>query len=256
MTVHTLLSAIRELFQDTLSANLTGCYLHGSLALGCFQWRRSDVDFLAVVDEEPGPAQKESLISGLLGLEPLAPPKGMEMSLVCRDACLPFRYPTPYVLHYSRMHQAAARRDTAAYCEAMHGLDKDLAAHIAVIRQSGMVLCGAPIGEVFAEVPRSCYLDSVLADIGPDAALDQDPAYTLLNLCRTWRFLAQGQIASKRQGGQWALEQLPEPEAVCIRAALAYYAGADAAFPDNSVLQACARSLWTRIQAHLPEARP
>ena len=127
MTVHTLLSAIRELFQDTLGANLTGCYLHGSLALGCFQWRRSDVDFLAVVDEEPGPAQKESLISGLLGLEPLAPPKGMEMSLVCRDACLPFRYPTPYVLHYSRMHQAAARRDTAAYCEAMHGLDKDLA---------------------------------------------------------------------------------------------------------------------------------
>ena len=87
----------------------------------------------------------------------------------------------------------------------MHGVDKDLAAHITVTRQSGLVLCGKPIHEVFAAVPPACYLDSILADIGPGATLDSDPAYTLLNLCRTWAYLDDGLVRSKLQGGHWAL---------------------------------------------------
>lgn len=103
----------------------------------------------------------------------------------------------------------------------MHGMDKDLAAHITVTRQSGLVLCGKPIHEVFAAVPPACYLDSILADIGPGATLDSDPAYTLLNLCRTWAYLDDGLVRSKLQGGHWALNRLSKDQSECIRAALA-----------------------------------
>lgn len=255
MTTEALLGSIRRLQETILGSRLTGCYLHGSLALGCFHWSRSDVDFLTVVSEEPSQSQKEALIAGLLQLESQAPPKGLEMSVLCQDDCKPFRYPTPYALHYSRMHRARAMHDLASYCHTMRGTDKDLAAHIAVLRQSGVVLCGKAIAEVFDPVPQSCYLDSVLEDIGPDASLSQDPAYTLLNLCRTWAFLENGRILSKRQGGEWALGRLSPDEVKCIQAALSHYGGKASVFPPAQDLQACAAGLLSRVRQLLPQGQ-
>lgn len=88
MTVEALLDSIRQLHQDVLGQLLIGCYVHGSLALGCFQWNRSDIDFLTIVHAQPSPAQKEALIAGLLRLELSAPPKGLETSVLCQDALL------------------------------------------------------------------------------------------------------------------------------------------------------------------------
>lgn len=252
MTVEALLDSIRQLHQDVLGQLLIGCYVHGSLALGCFQWNRSDIDFLTLVHAQPSPAQKEALIAGLLRLELSAPPKGLETSVLCQDACMPFQYPTPFVLHYSRMHRPQATRDLTGYCKAMHGVDKDLAAHITVTRQSGLVLCGKPIHEVFAAVPPACYLDSILADIGPGATLDSDPAYTLLNLCRTWAYLDDGLVRSKLQGGHWALSRLSKDQSECIRAALAHYEGRCATFPPRHALQSCAAWLLTQVRKNLP----
>ena len=56
MTVEALLDSIRQLHQDVLGQLLIGCYVHGSLALGCFQWNRSDIDFLTLVHAQPSPA--------------------------------------------------------------------------------------------------------------------------------------------------------------------------------------------------------
>lgn len=252
MSLEALLCSVRQLHQDVLGDRLIGCYVHGSLALGGFQWSQSDMDFLTVVCTEPTQQQKEAMIDGLLRMESSAPFKGFEMSVICQEACKPFRYPTPYVLHYSRMHRPQAESNPAAYCRSMHGLDKDLAAHIAVTRQAGLVLCGKAIHEVFDPVPAACYLDSVLADIGEDATLSAEPAYTLLNLCRTWAYLEDGHIRSKQQGGQWALSRLPAREAGCIQAVLAYYAGTLAAYPPRDTLQACATWLLAQVRQKLP----
>ena len=117
---------------------------------------------------------------------------------------------------------------------------------------SGLVLCGKPIHEVFAAVPPACYLDSILADIGPDATLDSDPAYTLLNLCRTWAYLDDGLVRSKLQGGHWALSRLSKDQSECIRAALAHYEGRCATFPPRHALQSCAAWLLTQVRKNLP----
>lgn len=44
-----LLDSLKSLYTDALGENLVGLYVHGSLAFGCFEWARSDVDFIAVV---------------------------------------------------------------------------------------------------------------------------------------------------------------------------------------------------------------
>lgn len=48
-----LLSAIRSTHLEILGNNLVGLYLHGSLALGGFNPRRSDVDYIAVMQAPP-----------------------------------------------------------------------------------------------------------------------------------------------------------------------------------------------------------
>ena len=89
MTVEALLDSIRQLHQDVLGQLLIGCYVHGSLALDCFQWNRSDIDFLTLVHAQPSPAQKEALIAGLLRLEPSAPPRAWKQAYYARmPACL------------------------------------------------------------------------------------------------------------------------------------------------------------------------
>ena len=137
-----LLEKIQAVCQNALTDSLTGIYLHGSLAFGCFQWEKSDIDFLVVVRRKPTQKEKESLLSGLLALEGNCPPKGLEMSVVLENVCNPVVSPTPFELHYSKFHRERARKNPADFCRSMNGTDPDLAAHMTVVQKAGIVLCG------------------------------------------------------------------------------------------------------------------
>lgn len=210
MTCELLLWTIARRHQEILGQNLFGLYVHGSIALGSFHWESSDVDLLTVVRTAPSLAQKAALIRTLLDLTPLAPPKGIEMSVVLLQDCLHFRHPVPYCLHVSPAHLPACRADLTAYCQRMTGTDPDLAAHFTVSRQAGLPLFAPPPQQVFAPIPRACYLDSVRRDIiAPERDIQRNPVYFTLNLCRTFAYLTTGTVYSKEAGGQWALKHLP-----------------------------------------------
>ena len=86
------------------------------------------------------------------------------------------------------------------YILKMKGTDKDLAAHFTIIKACGIVLYGAGINEVFADVPRDKYIDSIWADIeGARAEILENPVYIILNLCRVAAFLKDNLILSKKQ---------------------------------------------------------
>ncbi len=235
-----------------LGDGLVGIYLHGSLAFGCFNWASSDIDYLTVVEAEPTPAQKEALIAAILALDADCPPKGIEMSVVLARDCRAFTHPTPYVLHYSNSYRDRYRVDLAATCAAVHGTDPDLAAHFTVTRAVGIPLCGAPIEAVFAPVPRSAYLDSVLADIeSAEQDIAANPVYVILNLCRTLAYLQDGRVRSKAQGGEWGITASAD-DADLIRAALTAYRGGSG-FPltDAAQLSAFARRMLAQINLNL-----
>ena len=58
--------------------NLVGIYVHGSLAMDCFQWNHSDIDFIVVVRAEPSLQQKEHFIRALLFLNRFALQKDLK----------------------------------------------------------------------------------------------------------------------------------------------------------------------------------
>lgn len=241
-----LLERVGSEYRRILGQKLTGIYLHGSMAFGCFTWATGDIDFLVAVEEPLTQAEKEALVRVLLDFTPEAPPKGFEMSVVLRTVCKPFRYPTPFELHFSNAHQSRAAADLTAYCRDMHGDDPDLAAHITVLRRKGETLCGLPVDAVFGEVPRHCYVDSIIGDVrSAPEDIGDNPVYVTLNLCRVLAFLQDGLVLSKRQGGEWGLQHLPEETHPLLRAAMAAYGGA--AFPTGLPLAAFAADMLERI---------
>lgn len=227
---------------------MVGISIHGSLAFGCFHWKSSDVDFLVITRREPAQIQKEAMIRTLLKLLPLSPPKGLEMSVVLLEHCTPFRYPTPFSLHFSPIHLEACRADLAGYCRNMHGVDRDLAAHFAVARQVGFSIYGPPPIQLFRPVPRACYLDSILRDIA-DAEVEApaNPTYFVLNQCRVLAYLRDGLVCSKEDGGLWALEHLDPRWSPLIHICLDAYRTGTPSCTDLNTLSAFCRMVQIEI---------
>ena len=93
-----------------------------------------------------------------------------------------------------------------------------------MIRQSGLVLCGAPICQTFGPVPREAYWDSICADIRQaEEDIFSHPVYTILNLCRVLAYKKDGQILSKADGGHWGIKKLPPVYGLIIQKAISAY---------------------------------
>ena len=61
-----LLEIIKNEYIKILKENLIGIYIHGSLAFKCFNWEKSDIDFLVIIKNEIKLNEKEKLIKILL----------------------------------------------------------------------------------------------------------------------------------------------------------------------------------------------
>ncbi|MBE5804145.1 MAG: DUF4111 domain-containing protein [Clostridiales bacterium] len=219
-----LLHTIAREYHAILGNDLTGVYAHGSMAFGCFDPERSDMDFLVVVEHEPTDAQKRSLLEILLQLDAFAPSRGFEMSVVLAADCAAPEHPIPFSLHYSNAHRQACRTDLAEYIGRMKGNDPDLAAHFTVTRAVGRTVWGRPVKEVFAPVSREAYLASIRDDVADAAeAVRENPVYIILNLCRVLAAKREGAVLSKEQGGLWGLKNLPQEHHGVIHAALDGY---------------------------------
>jgi len=219
-----LLSRITEAARDILGEALTGVYLHGSLAMGCFNPEKSDIDLILVINGEMTDRQKRWFMEVVEELNAQAPKKGLELSVVREEVCRNFVYPTPFELHFSPAHLKWWQDEPEDYIRRMKGTDPDLAAHFTILRKYGVVLTGASLEDVFGEVPREAYLDSIRRDVenAPEDVL-ADPVYVLLNLCRVAAYVEENLVLSKRQGGEWGLEHLPEKYHPLIRDALNAY---------------------------------
>lgn len=202
------IDSICAAFSRILGEDLVGIYVHGSLAFGCFNWEKSDIDFLAVVETEPTLLQKRQIIDSLLRLP--GPKKGYEMSMVLRADALAAKHPIPYVLHFSESHRQRYEADLDAHLMRLRGVDPDLAAHFAVMHAAGFAACGEPIETVFGKISRADYLDSIRGDVldileNPLA----NPLYSVLNLQRAAAYVRDGLILSKLSGCDWAKENFP-----------------------------------------------
>ena len=241
--------------REILKENLVGVYLHGSAVMGCYQPKKSDLDFIVVVKGNMTDAEKRAFLDSIVMLDAAGPAKGIEISIVIRDVCDPFVYPTPFILHYSRMHTEWYRRDPEDYIRKMNGTDKDLAAHFSVIRGRGICLYGLPVAEVFGEVPENDYLDAIWDDIsGAEEEITENPMYLILNLPRVLAWVKEKKILSKKEGGEWGLGNLPDEYHSLLRSALKEYVEALGGQYDPETAKRYAAYMLERIRAGINES--
>lgn len=225
MVYSEVLNEFTDINQRILGDNLVGVYLHGSAAMGCFHPKASDLDLIVVVNESPGEEEKLAIMGEVVVLNEKAPAKGIEMSIVRRQFCRPFVYPTPFELHFSVAHLEWFRRAPQDYVEKMKGTDKDLAAHFMILKKYGIPLWGEEIDRVFGDVTPQAYRDSICCDVeNAVKEITEAPVYMILNLCRVLAYLREGLILSKKEGGEWGLGALPAEFCGLIAGALECYA--------------------------------
>lgn len=229
---------VAEALQEILGADLIGLYLHGSLAMGCFHPAASDIDLLAVTRSALPEATRMGLARRLPALS--GSPAPLEISILSEADLHPWRFPTPFQLHYSedwreRFSQGLAADSLPAQPET----DPDLAAHITIVRHRGIVLVGPPAAQIFPLVPPDHYLAAIWEHDTRQAGdwVRERPVYWVLNLCRVLAYARDGQITSKAEGGAWALTALPEIYHPVVRLALERYRGGSGGGFDPAALR-------------------
>ncbi|WP_054026316.1 aminoglycoside adenylyltransferase domain-containing protein [Bacillus sp. FJAT-28004] len=243
MNMQLYLDKIVLLFKGELEGNLSGIYLHGSLAMGCFHPQRSDIDFIVVIRESLTAENKKRIAKLVLELDDEMPnERGMEFSVILESHLNAFVYPTPCEMHYSDFHKERYQSDENYVCGGYE--DNDFAAQLVVAYYRGKTLYGKSLAELYEPIDRKYYLASIYYDIkdASDDIMDQ-PMYITLNLCRVLFYLRDGNISSKKEGGEWGVKALPNEYQDLVRKCLDEYTGVTgkqefdpellAAFADN-----------------------
>jgi predicted nucleotidyltransferase len=213
---------------EMLGSNLVGVFLHGSLAMGCFNPHASDIDVLVITQRRVG---RKKIRLASLALAASLKPCPIEVTTFSKRDLNPWRYPTPFDFHFSEDWRTAYESDTALRRMGRSG--EDPAAHLAETRARGVVLLGPPIESVLPTVPVRDFLDSVVGDfrwalrkLYGNATIDgrmSASTYLVLNACRILSFLENGRVLSKAEGGDWALGVVPQKYAPVVRQALHAY---------------------------------
>ena len=244
-----ILNIIIERYKSILGKNLVGVYLHGSLAMGCYT-NESDIDLIVVVREPINIIDKKVIIESIIALDNL-PRKGIELSIVLEKHTKQFIYPTPFELHYSDSHRDRYLSDSNYLCG--NFMDKDLAAHFTIIIYRGICLYGKKIEEVFTDVPRKYYIDSIVNDIeNAEKDIIENTIYIILNLCRVLYYIKENVICSKLEAGNWAKEIVPQKYRKIVEDAVNVYTNRlDKIKYRNTILEQYASHMLKEIRNHL-----
>jgi hypothetical protein len=227
-------NAILGFFRQCLGADLSGFYLHGSLAQNCFYPGTSDIDFIAVVENKLTTRQKQDIIAYLQSIDnadTLSDATPPEMSIVTRESLQNLVFPSPFELHYSHVTRDIYTSGKIAWDEPR--FDTDLVAHYMAIRERGICLYGKPIKEAIPEILPEMFIASIVQDLHwlRQEAGNIPFQNTILNPCRALAYIKDGLYLSKKEGGEWGLKNLPGAYTVLIEQALAAYSGAKGVTP-------------------------
>lgn len=195
--------------KEILKDDFIGFYLHGSLAMGGFNSKSSDIDVLAITNKTMTVETKREFAQLFLNYS--NKPFPVEISFVNMDQLRKWTHPCPFDFHYSEFwrerYQDDLSKETYQHLNGELRYDADLAAHITIVNLRGICLEGPAIDEVFPLVPRPHYLSSIMSDFQECL---KDPVYCTLNSIRVYWYLKEGIISSKQEAGNWGLSSLPK----------------------------------------------
>ncbi|WP_257215910.1 nucleotidyltransferase domain-containing protein [Fredinandcohnia onubensis] len=157
---------INKSIKEIINDSYVGFYIHGSLAMGGFNPKSSDIDVLVITYKSMEIEYKRNLARLLLDYS--NSPYPIEISFLNTKQLRHWQHPCPYDFHYSEFWRERFEKDllngTYQFLNGDIHTDADLAAHLTITYQRGICVEGKPIKEVFPLVPRSDYISSILGD--------------------------------------------------------------------------------------------
>ena len=227
-TIYSDVNAVLQGFLEgagaVLGEGLVGMYLYGSLATGDFSPDRSDIDFVAVTEEEVTDAQLAAL-------------KAMHDRFLASDS------PWANEIDGSYIPRAAMRRYDPAHARHPHiergvgilRLERfrpDWVIQRDVLHRHGVTVAGPPPHTLIDPVsPTDIYQAVRSLVLNSWAPVPDDPdelhhwggqVYAVLTMCRMLHTLETGRAGSKQAAGGWARDALGPPWTALIDRALAW----------------------------------
>lgn len=216
-------------------ANLTGVYLHGSLAMGSYYRPKSDIDLIIVVDGIVNPSVRKSFSIIVAEFSQKRPTIGnIELSVITESTAKMAPSPPPYEIHFSNDWHDRIMSEEVNFTKT--STDIDLLSHLLYVKQRGLCLYGKPIEKVFGEIAWEDYMHAVMDDfkwIIDDQHILETPYYSVLNICRTLQLTREDRhlVHSKDEGGEWGLLNIPDEHHSVIQKSLEVYRS-DAVIPE------------------------
>jgi len=210
---------IAAICSQVLGETVASVIVHGSLVLGDYTPRCSDIDLLGVVHRPLLDAEIESLTRAVAAEQRDAPSR-VDLRIVTRAAAAT-PSPTPPMELYVRLGEGAPPE-----VEIRHPGEPDLVVEFSICRQHGRALLGADPRMVIGEVADEWVLAAGDAQLARWQSLTDDAehaALMVLTACRFWRFSEERTHCSKAAAGWWALAR--EPSLAAVRDALRQRAG-------------------------------
>ena len=186
---------------EELGGPLAGAYLFGSVALDDYRPPRSDLDVAIVATRRLGPTAGARLAARLDHRQLPCPARGLELVVYAEESLVAGRVAFELNLNTGPgLHEWQTDPGSVP----IHWFVLD----VAIGRERGKTLVGPPPADLFPPLPRERILSAIRESL--DWHIDHgggeaDPADTVLNACRAWRFLDEGRWSSKSQAGAWAL---------------------------------------------------
>lgn len=222
------LSQARGVIERHLGASLVAVHLFGSALDGGLR-PLSDIDLLVTVSTPPNASVRQELMLELLSVS--APPgsdesrRALEVTVVAREAILPWRYPARRELQFGEW----LRDDLVAGTFELPQVDHDLAILLTKARQHSVALVGPSAVSLFDPVPKDDLLKAfadTIAQWHQASDWEGDERTVVLALARIWYSASTGRIASKEAAADWVLLRLPaEHRAMLQDARTAYQEG-------------------------------
>jgi hypothetical protein len=211
---------------------LAGLILHGSLVLGDYVPGGSDVDLLAVVEDQLAGAELAALVEAVSSEEAPGP---VDLRLVTRRVAVA---PSPL----PRM-EAYLRIESCVHVEGVGAPERDLVVELSVCRAHGRALAGPSPAELIGDVPDDWVVNVGRAQLADWQRLEYEPQYgdlMVFTACRVWRFAEERRHCSKSAAAEWVLAR--DPSLSVVEGALSRRRGDRTALDERAV-----RALLTRV---------
>ena len=230
------------IWKTHLKEELIGVYLHGSIALNAFNPNSGDVDILVVVKDSIDVSEKLAIAKDIIALD--GAPRPVEVSAIKLNDAKAWKTPGNCVFHYSdfwREKYLARFRDPASkvYVVDREFPDADVTSYIKLINQSGIVLYGQKIRDVFADISDEDFWSSISSNIEEYDFHAYNPRYfasNILILGRILSFKKETRILSKYDAGLWMMQNVPEDLRYLPEAAMKiWFENEDRTLPENDL---------------------